>query len=336
MPKYPAECSSVVDYIFEPIKFAYCAKNPLDDLCVYDIRDLYSYDILRTTIPLKGPFDSIKRAWLFMTIDSPLEFLSRYADIHVNNYYWFVAKKPASVFRKIDIKDLDHISQIATIVKIVDVTRMGNSDEFRIDIEEVSYGELVGLIKSKKGYVDFISKWSLGYDFLDTQSYILNLAKHYEDSIVKMYSILKSKRDTTMSQERNMRNMLTGRLMPKIDKIIYNGPATIIFWDDGSKTVVKADNDCVQDKTTGVAMAIAKKYVGNRYSSLEKLATSGEDQENKSKVKRSNAFNEICNWLVDLRALLNGNLTEQNPSRRYYNANGNMPFGNCEECSCDD
>lgn len=50
--------------------------------------------------------------------------------------------------------------------------------------------------------------------------------------------------------------------MKKIEKVIFNDPATIVFWRDGSKTVVKAQNEPF-DKEKGLAMAIAKKVYGN-------------------------------------------------------------------------
>ena len=49
-----------------------------------------------------------------------------------------------------------------------------------------------------------------------------------------------------------------------IDRVIFNNPATIIFWNDGSKTVVKCGPDDTFDKEKGLAMAIAKKFFGNR------------------------------------------------------------------------
>lgn len=52
-------------------------------------------------------------------------------------------------------------------------------------------------------------------------------------------------------------------LIPGIQKVIFNDPATIILWDDGSKTVVKAHDEPF-DKEKGLAMAIAKKALGNR------------------------------------------------------------------------
>lgn len=48
-----------------------------------------------------------------------------------------------------------------------------------------------------------------------------------------------------------------------IEKVIFNDPATIVFWADGSKTVVKCQEHEVYDPEKGLAMATAKKAFGN-------------------------------------------------------------------------
>lgn len=48
-----------------------------------------------------------------------------------------------------------------------------------------------------------------------------------------------------------------------IDRVIFNEPATIVFWKDGTKTVVKADGEKF-DPEKGLAMAISKKVYGNK------------------------------------------------------------------------
>lgn len=51
-----------------------------------------------------------------------------------------------------------------------------------------------------------------------------------------------------------------------IKKVIFNNPATIVMWMDGSKTVVKCGADDIYDPEKGLAMAIAKKALGNKGS----------------------------------------------------------------------
>lgn len=47
-------------------------------------------------------------------------------------------------------------------------------------------------------------------------------------------------------------------------KIIFNPPATIVVWKDGSKTVVKCDNKDKFDREKGVALCFMKKALGNK------------------------------------------------------------------------
>lgn len=49
---------------------------------------------------------------------------------------------------------------------------------------------------------------------------------------------------------------------PKAKEIKINGPATIIFWEDGDKTVVKHDGKGRKDKRMGILYAYIKKIYG--------------------------------------------------------------------------
>lgn len=49
-----------------------------------------------------------------------------------------------------------------------------------------------------------------------------------------------------------------------IEKVIYNYPATIVIWKDGTKTVVKCSENDDYDPEKGLAMAISKKALGNQ------------------------------------------------------------------------
>ena len=62
--------------------------------------------------------------------------------------------------------------------------------------------------------------------------------------------------------------------IPAIEKVIFNDPATIVIWKDGTKTVVKCCDWDEFDPEKGLAMAIAKKALGNK----------------------GNYFNEIKKW----------------------------------------
>ena len=53
---------------------------------------------------------------------------------------------------------------------------------------------------------------------------------------------------------------------PKIKDVIYNDPATIIFWTDETKTVVKSNGTEAYDPEKGLAMGICKKLLGTNKS----------------------------------------------------------------------
>lgn len=55
----------------------------------------------------------------------------------------------------------------------------------------------------------------------------------------------------------------------KIKNVIFNDPATIVIWADGTKTVVKTQNGEAFDPEKGLAMAIAKKAFGNQGNYFE-------------------------------------------------------------------
>lgn len=59
--------------------------------------------------------------------------------------------------------------------------------------------------------------------------------------------------------------------IPEIKNVIFNDPATIVFWEDGTKTVVKCQDGDEFDPEKGLAMAIAKKAYGNKGSYCNKL-----------------------------------------------------------------
>ena len=63
-------------------------------------------------------------------------------------------------------------------------------------------------------------------------------------------------REVNMKQDRNR--------LPNIKNVIFNDPATIVFWDDGSKTIVKVQDGDEYDEEKGLAMAISKKALGNK------------------------------------------------------------------------
>lgn len=78
--------------------------------------------------------------------------------------------------------------------------------------------------------------------------------KEYVDSLCRVPSTNKK----TATPPKRDKKVMNGR----IQNVIFNAPATIVFWTDGSKTVVKCENE-EYDPEKGLAMAIVKKWFGN-------------------------------------------------------------------------
>lgn len=65
-------------------------------------------------------------------------------------------------------------------------------------------------------------------------------------------------------------NLVFNCILPEIKDVIFNAPATIVFWEDGTKTVVKAQEEDF-DPEKGLAMAISKKALGNEGNYYETI-----------------------------------------------------------------
>ena len=52
-------------------------------------------------------------------------------------------------------------------------------------------------------------------------------------------------------------------VLPVIERLIFNDPATIVYWSDGVKTVVKCQPGDTFSAETGLMAAMLKRFMGN-------------------------------------------------------------------------
>lgn len=100
----------------------------------------------------------------------------------------------------------------------------------------------------------------------------ISLLKNYIDTDIKVTN------EFAKEAAKRYLNSIYGKkpiLMPRIKNVIFNDPATIVFWSDNTKTVVKAQDEPF-DPEKGLAMAICKRALGNE----------------------GNYYNEIKKWLL--------------------------------------
>lgn len=91
-----------------------------------------------------------------------------------------------------------------------------------------------------------------------------------------------------------------------IQNVIFNEPATIVFWSDNTKTIVKC-NDEVFDKEKGLCMAITKKMLGNKGSYYNEIKhwISENDEELTSLKGLGRAAKDVCNIFELLSQIIN-------------------------------
>ena len=100
--------------------------------------------------------------------------------------------------------------------------------------------------------------------------------------------------------------------VPSIKKVIFNYPATIVLWSDGSKTVVKCQDGDIYDPEKGLAMAISKKALGNKgnyCNEFKKWLPEDEEEEGTVELRfdTSELSSELSNSLAGLASKIFSN-----------------------------
>lgn len=91
-------------------------------------------------------------------------------------------------------------------------------------------------------------------------------------------------------------------LEPKIrvKKLIFDYPATIVYWYDGTKTVVKCREGETFDKETGLAMAMCKKLIGDKYKSrFRKIIKGAVVKHTEPEKSNMEKLNDVLDHIID-------------------------------------
>lgn len=108
------------------------------------------------------------------------------------------------------------------------------------------------------------------YGWLERHAYF-----KLKDAVTQAHRTLLARKD----REKTLKHAKTFKVKSpmRIENVIFNGPATIVFWSDNTKTVVKCGENDKLDREKGLALAISKKMLGNE----------------------GNYFNEFKRWLEE-------------------------------------
>lgn len=80
-----------------------------------------------------------------------------------------------------------------------------------------------------------------------------------------------------------------------IKNVIFNKPATIVFWKDGTKTVVKCSENDIYDPEKGLAMAVLKKYWGENFKKTFAKWVPEEKEETDVAISPANDILDVIN-----------------------------------------
>lgn len=150
-----------------------------------------------------------------------------------------------TTLRNITKEDVDNVAE-----RLIDAERMVVGPDFYIGDYVLIFGSAVGSCYFPRGAIHGID---IRYvrDIVPTKI-VLKRRNTLKAAINTIYGLNSALKDVSNKQD-------------SIKDVIFNNPATIVYWVDGTKTVVKAHNEKF-DPEKGLAMAICKRFLGSNKS----------------------------------------------------------------------
>lgn len=150
-----------------------------------------------------------------------------------------------TTLRNITKEDVDNVAE-----RLIDAERMVVGPDFYIGDYVLIFGSAVGSCYFPRGAIHGID---IRYvrDIVPTKI-VLKRRNTLKAAINTIYGL-----NSALNDVSNKQNL--------IKDVIFNDPATIVYWVDGTKTVVKAHNEKF-DPEKGLAMAICKRFLGSNKS----------------------------------------------------------------------
>lgn len=176
----------------------------------------------------------------------------------------------ASILIKLDEKGINYVNYVA-IRTIRDI----NHSIWEIKIKDINRpGDVVGISADAvfgMHLFDNVNIYKYTHSRYDVVHghFIYNMVNYIKKLEEEHFAVLKQRLNSTYVYGLTTRMSIEDEckpqpfFQPKIEKVIFNEPATIVIWDDGTKTIVKCCEDDVYSKEAGLAMCICKKLYGN-------------------------------------------------------------------------
>ena len=125
---------------------------------------------------------------------------------------------------------------------------------------------------------------------------IVTIIRQLDDRSKPAYRV----EETDWSYDERGLKAVEDTVAPGIIRVIFNNPATIVLWEDGTKTVVKAYREDF-DPEKGLAMCFMKKALGNRSAYNKTLKELTKDIPTGKKVTPSpkpSSHHKDVDWIV--------------------------------------
>lgn len=144
--------------------------------------------------------------------------------------------------------------------------RIGFDCTYESELMDKVFHDIMELPNGKLQHVGYVSKNSLNYVLepklnvsRNTMSDGWDFYRSHNDCVIQLLRDFYTGMHNLNEKENDSMNIAA-----QIKKVVFNAPAVIVMWKDGTKTIVKATNEEF-DPEKGLAMAISKKVLGNKH-----------------------------------------------------------------------
>ena len=182
-----------------------------------------------------------------------------------------------------------------------------NNIDWSIDSVEYTYGSacdldhyevnITGTVRKNTGYIhpDYVKTHLAEKLNAGNVDEFKKYAQYDVDTLGHIFNTLSNKQKTAVYHiiGEAIQSETNPNRIPEIKRVIFNDPATIVFWTDNTKTVVKRHEDDIYDPEKGLAMAMIKKYAGNQgnyYNIFKKWLPEEYFNDNGNSVANNDAF----------------------------------------------
>ena len=156
-----------------------------------------------------------------------------------------------------------------------------------------------------------LSYWSVIFkansfsDLLDRVIMVKEIAAADQQRLTEMNeaatAVLETQKE--LEAEKHKAKALKERQIPGVSRIAKNGAATIVFWDDGTKTVVKRAEDEPESDYAAFTAALGIKCYGSN-SAVKRIVGRTETQKRKKKKQENDALADAISKIK--QALMDG------------------------------